>query len=97
MAVGLQQRGIQDSRHGSAMSIKQQSKEMRSASLPYVKRAVNVRCRHTRKINKHVENAKQAIASRYLHLNSSHAFIGVHLLRFGKVQDAQCWWFGSNK
>jgi hypothetical protein len=69
---------------------KRQPREMRSASLSYVKQAVKERWKTTRAINKHIENAKKSAAARYLQLKFGHAITGVHLLRIGKVQDAHC-------
>jgi hypothetical protein len=76
---------------------KQLPREMRSASLSYVKQAVKERWKTTRATNKHIENAKKSAAARYLQLKSGHAITGVHLLRIGKVQDAHCWWCGNSR
>ena len=75
---------------------KQQPKEMRSASLSYVKQAIKERWKPTTKIDKHIRDAKKSIAARYLQLKSGHAITGAHLFRIGKVQNAQCWWCGRN-
>jgi hypothetical protein len=40
--------------------------------------------------------AKNSVAARYLQLKSGHAITGAHLLRIGKVEDAQCWWCGGS-
>jgi hypothetical protein len=69
---------------------RQQLREMRSASLSYVKQAVKKRWTPTIKINKHIRDAKKSVATRYLQLKSGHAVIGVHLLRIGEAQDARC-------
>jgi hypothetical protein len=69
---------------------------MRSASLSYVKQAIKERWKPTTKIDKHIRDAKKSIAARYLQLKSGHAITGAHLLRIGKVQNAQCWWCGGN-
>lgn len=75
---------------------KQQPKEMRSASLSYVKQAIEARWRPRAKINKDIANAKKSVAARYLQLKSGHAITGAHLLRIGKVEDAKCWWCGGS-
>jgi len=75
---------------------KQQPKQMRSASLSYVKRAMETRWRPTAKINKDIANAKKSVAARYLQLKSGHAITGAHMLRIGKVEDAQRWWCGGS-
>ena len=71
---------------------KQQPKEMRSASLSYVKQAVETRCKPRAKANGDIAKAKKSVAARYLQLKSGHAVTGAHLLRIGKVEDARCWW-----
>ncbi|KAI7704569.1 hypothetical protein KC353_g13409 [Hortaea werneckii] len=76
---------------------KQQPKEVRSASLSYVKQAVKGRWKSRTKPNKHIEDSKKSTAARYLQLKSGHAITGVHLLRIGKVRDARCWWCGSSR
>jgi hypothetical protein len=76
---------------------RQQPREMRSASLSYVKQAVKKRWTPIIKINKHIRDAKKSVAARYLQLKSGHAVIGVHLLRIGEAQDARCWWCGHNR
>jgi len=75
---------------------RQQPKQMRSASLSYVKQAIEARWRPTAKINKDIANAKKSVAARYLQLKSGHAITGAHPLRIGKVEDAQCWWCGGS-
>jgi hypothetical protein len=75
---------------------KQQPKEMRSASLSYVKQAIEARWRPRAKISKDVANAKKSVAARYLQLKSGHAITGAHLLRIGKAEDAKCWWCGGS-
>jgi hypothetical protein len=40
--------------------------------------------------------AKKSVAARYLQLKSGHAVTGAHLLRIGKVEDAQCWWYNES-
>lgn len=75
---------------------RQQPKEMRSASMSYVKQAVEARWRPRAKINDDIANAKKSVAARYLQFKSGHAITGVHLLRIGKVEDAQCWWCGES-
>jgi hypothetical protein len=57
-----------------------------------VKQAVRARWRPTAKINDKIANAKKSVAARYLQLKSGHAITGTHLLKIGKVEDAQCWW-----
>lgn len=74
---------------------KQQPKEMRSASMSYVKQAIEARWKPRAKVNDSVANAKKSVAARYLQLKSGHAVTGAHLLRIGKVEDAQCWWCGG--
>lgn len=71
---------------------RQQPKEMRSASLSYVKQAIKEKWKPATKTNKNIADTKQSVAARYLQLKSGHAITGVHLLRIGKVQDATCWW-----
>lgn len=75
---------------------KQQPKEMRSASLSYVKQAIEAKWRPRAKINKDIANAKKSVAARYLQLKSGHAVTGAHLLRIGKNEDAKCWWCGES-
>jgi hypothetical protein len=75
---------------------RQQPKEMRSASLSYVKQAIEARWRPRAKIDKNIANAKKSVAARYLQLKSGHAITGAHLLRIGKVEDAKCWWCGGS-
>jgi hypothetical protein len=71
---------------------RQQPKEMRSASLSYVKQAIKEKWEPATKTNKNIADTKKSVAARYLQLKSGHAITGVHLLRIGKVQDATCWW-----
>jgi hypothetical protein len=71
---------------------KQQPKEMRPASISYVKKAVETRWRPKAKVNDNMIKAKKSVAARYLQLKSGHAVTEAHLLRIGKVEDAQCWW-----
>lgn len=75
---------------------KQQPKEMRSASLSYLKQAVKERWKSKTKIDKDIADAKKSVAARYFQLKSGHAITGAHLLRIGKVQDAECWWCGGS-
>lgn len=76
---------------------RQQPKDMRSATMSYVKQAIKERWKARRKINKHVENAKKSVAARYLQLKSGHAVIGVHLFRIDRAQDTRCWWCGHSR
>lgn len=76
---------------------KQQPKEVRSASLSYVKQAVKGRWKLRTKPNKYIEDSRKSIAARYLQLKSGHAITGAYLLRIGKVKDARCWWCGSSR
>lgn len=71
---------------------KQQPKEMRSASLWYVKQAIETRWTPRGKVDGDTAKAKKSVAARYLQLKSGHAIIGAHLLRIGKVEDGRCWW-----
>jgi hypothetical protein len=66
----------------------QQPKEMRSASMSYVKQAMKEKWKAARKIDKHIENVRKSFAARYLHLKSGHAVVGVHLFRIDGAQDA---------
>jgi hypothetical protein len=75
---------------------KHQPKEMRSASLSYVRQAIEAKWKPWAKISKDIANAKKSVAARYLQLRSGHAITGTHLLRIGKVEDAQCWWCGGS-
>lgn len=75
---------------------KQQPKEMRSATMSYVKQGVEARWKPRAKVNDNVANAKKSYAARYLQLRSGHAITGAHLPRIGKVEDAQCWWCGGS-
>jgi hypothetical protein len=75
---------------------RQQPKEMRSASLSYVKQAIEAMWKPKVKKNKYTADAKKSVAARYLQPKSGHAVTGAHLLRIGKVQDAQCWWYGGS-
>jgi hypothetical protein len=76
---------------------RQQPKQMRSASLSFVKQAVKEKWKPTTWLNKHIKDAKKSVAARYLQLKSGHAVTGVHLSRINKVQDARCWWCGGNR
>jgi ribonuclease HI len=71
---------------------RQQPKDMRSASMSYVKQAIKEKWRARRKINKHVENAKKSVTARYLQLKLGHAVTAVHLFKIDRAQDARCWW-----
>ena len=75
---------------------RRQPKEMRSATMSYVKQAVEARWKLRAKVNDNIANAKKSDAARYLQLKSGHAITGAHLLRIGKVEDAQCWWCGGS-
>jgi len=75
---------------------KQQPKEMRSASMSYVRKAIEARWKPRTKVNDNIANAKKSVAARYLQLKSGHAVTGAHLLGIGKVEDAQCWWCGRS-
>ncbi|KAI7712086.1 hypothetical protein KC353_g8529 [Hortaea werneckii] len=88
--------GYKIARAAAQRAAKQQPKEMRSASLSYVKQAIKERWKPTAKMNKHIEDARKSVAARYLQLKSGHAVTGAHLLRIGKVKDAQCWWCGES-
>jgi hypothetical protein len=77
-------------------AVKQQPKEMRSASIPYVSQAIKERWKPTTKIDKHIKKTRKSSAARYLQLKSGHAITGAHPLRLGKVQTAQRWWCGGN-
>lgn len=96
LADGEDVEGYKTAKVAAQRAAKQQPKEMRSASLSFVKQAVNERWKPRAKINKHLEDAKKSVAARYLQLKSGHAVTGAHLLRIGKAQDAQCWWCGEN-
>lgn len=63
---------------------------MRPASISYVKKTVETRWRLKAKVNDNMVKAKKSVAVRYLQLKSGHAVTGAHLLRIGKVEDAQC-------
>ena len=76
---------------------KQPPKAMRSASLSYVKQAIREKWKPMAALDKHVKDARKSVASRYLQLKSGHAITRIHLLRIGKVQDAQCWWCSSSR
>lgn len=71
---------------------KQQPKQMRSASLSYVRQAIETRWKPRTKTDGDIAKAKKSVAARYLQLKSGHAVTGAHLLRIGKVEDARCWW-----
>jgi ribonuclease HI len=76
---------------------RQRPKEMRSASMSYVKQAIKEKWKTRRNTNKHVEGARKSVAARYLQLKSGHAVTGVHLLRIDRAQDARCWWCGYSR
>lgn len=88
--------GYKIARATAQRAAKQQPKVMRSASLSYVKQAIKERWKPATKINRNIKDARKSVAARYLQLKSGHAVTGTHLLRIGKVQDAQCWWCGGN-
>jgi hypothetical protein len=88
--------GYKIARAAAQRAAKQQPKEVRSASLSYVKQAIKEKWKQKTKLNKHIADAKKSVAARYLQLKSGHAVTGAHLLRIGKVGDAQCWWCGGN-
>lgn len=83
--------------NAAEQAARQQPREMRSASLSYVKQALKEKWKLATKINKHIENAKKSVTARYLQLKSGHAIVGVHLLRIERVQDARCWWCGHSR
>ena len=60
-----------------------------------LKQAIEARRRPTSKINKVIANAKTSVAARP-QFKPGHAITGVHLVRIGKVEDAQCWWCGRS-
>jgi hypothetical protein len=76
---------------------RQQPKDMRSASMSYVKQAIKEKWKARRKINKHVENARKSVTARYLQLESGHAVVEVHLLKIDRAQDACCWWCSHSR
>jgi hypothetical protein len=69
---------------------------MRSVSLSQAKQIVESRWKPKAKVSEKIANAKNSTAARYLQLKSGHAVTGAHLLRIGKVKDAQCWWCGKS-
>jgi hypothetical protein len=83
--------------NAAEQAARQQPREMRSASLSYVKQALKEKWKPVTKMNKHIENAKKSVAARSLQLESGHAVVGVHLLRIDRVQDARCWWCGHSR
>jgi hypothetical protein len=89
--------GYEIAKVAAQRAAKQQPKEMRSASLSYVKQAVKGRWKSKIKIDKNIADAEKSVAARYLQLKSGHAITGAHLLRIGKVQDAKCWWCGGSR
>lgn len=76
---------------------RQSPKTMRSASLSYVKQAVKERWKPTMRLNKHVKDARKALAARYLQLKSGHAITAAYLMRIGKAVEARCWWCSSSR
>jgi hypothetical protein len=74
----------------------QQTREMRSTSLSFLKQAIKERWKAATKVNKQIKHAKKSTMARYLQLKCGHATTGAHLLRIGKAQDAQCWWCGQS-
>jgi hypothetical protein len=82
--------GYRTAKATAQRAAKQQPKEMRSASLSYVKQAAKEAWKPTTEFNKHIADEKKFVSARYLQLKSGHAVTGVHLLRIGKVQDAYC-------
>lgn len=88
--------GYKIARAMAQRAAKQQPKDMRSASLSYVKQAIKERWKPTTKISKHIKDARESVAARYLQLKSGHAVTAAHLLRIGKVQHARCWWCGRS-
>jgi hypothetical protein len=76
---------------------RQQPKEMRSASLSFVKQGVKKKWKPTISLNKHIKDAKKSVAARYLQLKSNHAVTEIHLLRINKVEEARCWWCDGSR
>jgi len=76
---------------------RQRPKEMRSASMSYVKQVIKEKWKTRSKTNKHVEDARKSVAARYLQLKSGHAVTGTHLFRIDRAQDARCWWCGHSR
>lgn len=72
-------------------------KTMRLASLAYVKQAVKERWKSTKRLNKHVKDARKAFAARYLQLKSGHAITATYLMRIGKAEEARWWWCSSSR
>jgi hypothetical protein len=70
---------------------RQQLRKMRSTSLAYAKQAIETRWKPRTKVDEDIAKAKKSVAARYLQLKSGHAVSRAHLLRIGKVEDAQCW------
>ena len=49
------------------------------------------------RLNKHVKDARKALAARYLQLKSGHAITAAYLMRIGKAVEARCWWCSSSR
>ena len=77
--------GYRTAKAAAQRAAKQQPKEMRSASLSYVKQAAKEVWKPRIEFNKHIADAKKSFSARYLQLKSGQAVTGVHLLRIGKV------------
>ena len=75
---------------------KHPSKDMRSASLSYVKQAIKERWKPKARTNKPIADVKKSVTARYLQLKSGRAVTGAYLLIIGKAPDAQCWWCGCS-
>lgn len=73
----------------------QQAREMRSASLSFLKQTIKERWKPANKVNNQIKNAKKSSTARYLQLKCGHTTTGAHLLRIGKARDAQFWWCGE--
>jgi hypothetical protein len=89
--------GYKVANNAAEQAARQQPREMRSASLSYVKHAMKEKWKPVTKINKQIDNAKKSVAARYLQLKSGHAVVGVHLLRIDRMQDSRCWWCGHSR
>lgn len=84
LSSSLDNEGYEVAGASALRAARQQPKEMRSASLLYMKQAVKARWKPTTSLNKTIEDAQKSIAVRYLRLKSGHAVIGVHLMRIKK-------------
>jgi len=97
ITVDAETEGMRTADAVARRAARQQPRHVRSASLSYVQQCVKVCGRLSPKLNKHINDANKAVATRYLQLKSGHGVTGVHLMRIKRVDDARCWWCNDSR